>query len=182
MKVQEVSICAFYTIWNFGGIAMHSSIFEISHSPIPVERRARAGNLPDWFYEQVCHYAENPGPGRRETAIQALSNVLGPHCVRERDRLLLSPKIRESFFRRSYLCFKAAAEALAQTEYPVFAGISPSAAFPLALSGLNESYEEPHGIYIYSTEHGTLVTLERWLRHAELSQPFYLGGTIYYHC
>ena len=105
-----------------------------------------------------------------------------PHCVRERDRLLLSPKIRESFFRRSYLCFKAAAEALAQTEYPVFAGISPSAAFPLALSGLNESYEEPHGIYIYSTEHGTLVTLERWLRHAELSQPFYLGGTIYYHC
>ncbi len=32
---------------------MHSSVFEISHAPIPMSKWARAGNLPDWFYEQI---------------------------------------------------------------------------------------------------------------------------------
>lgn len=161
---------------------MHNSIYEISRSPIPLDQRTRAGHMPDWFYERICDYAENPGPAGRESAIHALSMLLGRFCTRERDRLTLSPQIRDVFFRSSFDCFKAAAQALAQTDYSVFAGLAPSPAFPLALSGLNDSYEDPRGIYIYSPETGELVTLERWLRNTDLSRPFYIGGTIDYHC
>lgn len=54
-------------------------------------------------------------------------------------------------------------------------------AFQLALDGLQDSYEDQRGIYIYSPETDSLVTLEHWLRSADLSQPFYIGGTIDYH-
>ncbi|MBS5549066.1 MAG: DUF945 domain-containing protein [Oscillospiraceae bacterium] len=55
-------------------------------------------------------------------------------------------------------------------------------AFQLALDGLRDSYEDQRGIYIYSPETDSLVTLEYWLRNADLSRPFYIGGTIDYLC
>ena len=44
---------------------MHNSIYEVSRSPVPASQRARAGNMPDWFFERVCDYAENPTPRQR---------------------------------------------------------------------------------------------------------------------
>lgn len=160
---------------------MHNKIYEISRHPIRSDQRARAGHMPEWFYERVCDYAKNPSPTGRESAIQALSNLLGSFCIREGDKFSLSPQIKASFFRRSYDCFKAAAKTLAQTDYGVFAGLSPSSTFLLTLDTLNDSYEDPHGIYIYCPEAGTLVTLEHWLRSADLSHPFYIGGIIEYY-
>ncbi len=49
---------------------MHSNVFDVSRSLVPVSERIRAGNLPDWFYEQICDYAENPNSGQRQTAIE----------------------------------------------------------------------------------------------------------------
>ena len=51
-------------------------------------------------------------------------------------------------------------------------------AFQLALDGLRDSYEDQRGIYIYSPETDSLVTLEHWLRSADLSRPFYIGGPL----
>lgn len=160
---------------------MHNNIYEISCNPIPAEQRARAGNIPGWFYEQICDYAENPGSAKRELAIQTLSKLFGNFCIRDGDKFILSPQIRASFFRKSYSYFKAAAEVLSHTDYDIFSGLTPSPAFQLALSGLNDSYEDTRGIYIYSTETELLVTLEYWLRNADLSLPFYIGGVVDYH-
>ena len=161
---------------------MDSYIYEISHTPIPTNQQARAGNIPDWFYEQVCSYAENTDQARREDAIQEFFDCLGQFCVRSGDEFILSAQIKETFFRASYDYFKAAAELLAQADYATFAGISISPAFSLALEGLNDSYENQRGSYIYYSETGQLITLERWLRSADLSRPFYIGGTVNYHC
>ena len=49
---------------------MHSSVFEISHAPVPAAKRTRAGNLPDWFYEQICDYTENTDLVQRQDAIR----------------------------------------------------------------------------------------------------------------
>lgn len=160
---------------------MHRSVYEVTHKPIPISQRTRAGNLPDWFYERVCDYAENTTPEQREAAIRALSLSLGPGCDRNGDRLMLSPTVRDTFFRESYHCFRTAAKALSMTDYAVFAGVQPAPAFQAALSGLNDSYEDTRGIYIYSTETELLVTLEYWLRNADLSLPFYIGGVVDYH-
>ena len=64
---------------------MHRSVYEVTHKPIPINQHARAGNLPDWFYERVCDYAENTTPEQREAAIRALSLSLGPGCDRNGD-------------------------------------------------------------------------------------------------
>ena len=161
---------------------MNSHIYEISHTPIPINQHAKAGNIPDWFYEQVCSYAVNTDQAEREGAIQELSKCLGRFCVRRGDEFILSSQMKEAFFRCRYHYFKAAAEILAQIDFDVFAGFSVSCAFHLALAGLNDSYEDRHGIYIYSTETEELVTLERWLLNADLTHPFYIGGAIAYYC
>ena len=40
--------------------------------PVQSESYAKAGHLPDWFYKQVCSYAENADSAWREQAIQEL--------------------------------------------------------------------------------------------------------------
>ena len=92
---------------------MHNSIYEVSRSPVPVGQRARAGNMPDWFFERVCDYAENPTPRQREEALEVLFKTLGRFCTKEGAKFSLSPKIKEEFFQTRYECFRAAAEALA---------------------------------------------------------------------
>ena len=57
---------------------MHSFVYELARTPVRPDCYARAGNLPDWFYEQVCDYAENTDPPQREQAIADLSHFLGP--------------------------------------------------------------------------------------------------------
>ena len=52
---------------------MHSNVYEVSATPIPSQRYARAGNLPDWFYEQISDYTENTDPIQRKQAIHELS-------------------------------------------------------------------------------------------------------------
>ena len=78
-------------------------------------------------------------------------------------------------------CFRAAAEVLAQTAYAVFSGSEKAPAFDLALSGLNDSYEDRYGIYVYTGTTNTLEPLDRWLRYADLSRPVYVGGVVDYH-
>src|SRR5699024_5566962 len=73
--------------------AMHSFVYELARTPICPDRYARAGNLPDWFYEQVCDYAENTDLSQREQAIADLSRFLGPLCTRKGDRLDFAPSL-----------------------------------------------------------------------------------------
>ena len=98
-------------------------------------------------------------------------HFLGPLCTRKGDRLDFAPNLRDSFFRRGYVCFRAAAEVLAQTAYAVFSGSEKAPAFDLALSGLNDSYEDRYGVYVYTGTTNTLEPLDRWLRYADLSRP-----------
>ena len=161
---------------------MHSSIIELSHKSVPASQRARAGHLPDWFYEQVCDYAENPGPVQREEMMEQFSAQLGDSCIRSGEQLTIFPQVREVYFRKSYSQFRAAAEALAQTDYAAFSGQRTDSALSSLLDKLNNSYENKRGVYIYLNESDELVALDRWLRTADFSKTFYIGGTVSYHC
>lgn len=161
---------------------MYNSVFEVSHAPIPVSQRIRAGHLPDWFYEQVCDYTENLEPEQRQIAIEQFVSQFGGLCVREGDMITISPQIRETYFRKSYGHFKAAAETLSQTDYKAFSKCRVGSVLLLALDRLNNSYEDKRGVYICLTESGELMPLDRWIRTANFSNPFYIGGTISFHC
>ena len=76
---------------------MHSYVYQVSLQPVQSEAYAKAGHLPDWFYEQVCSYAENADPAWREQAIQELVQFLGPLCTRTGSRLTFSHSLRDGF-------------------------------------------------------------------------------------
>lgn len=93
----------------------------------------------------------------------------------------ISPQTKETYFRKSYGCFKLAVEELAQTSYEMFSGTSDFSALSQTLDTLNGSFEDRRGIYIYLSESDELVTLARWLRTADLSKSYHIGGTISYY-
>lgn len=158
---------------------MHSTVFELSDHPIPAAQQATPGYLPDWFFCSVCDYATRMTDAQREDSITALVNSFGTSCSRCGDCLTFAPSLRDTYFRENLRYFKAAAVALSETDYETFAGIVTAPAFTAALNGIRESYTDPHGFYIYTPE--KLLPLDNWLRTADISQPYYVGGTINYH-
>ena len=71
---------------------------------------------------------------------------------------------------------------LAETDYETFAGLKENTVFQLARLGISDSHEDRFGFYIYTPESETLQPLDTWLRSTDTSRPFYVGGTIDYHC
>lgn len=155
---------------------MHSNVFEVSRSPVPVSQRIRVGHLPDWFYEQVCDCAENLEPEQRQTTIEQFVAQFGGLCVWEGDMITIYPQIKATYFRKSYGSFKAAAETLSQADYTAFSECCACSVLQSALDRLNNSYENKRSAYIYLTESGELMPLDRRIRTADFSTPFYIGG------
>lgn len=159
---------------------MHSTVFEISRYPRS-EKSESPQYLPNWFYETVCDCTAKISDYEREHEIQQLTRLLGSQCTRNGNKLIFSPKFKQQYFEESFRYFKAAAEALAETEYDVFAGIAPAAAFDLALSGITESYADKRSFYVYCPDYEDLSPLDNWLRKAGLSEPVYIRDAINYH-
>ena len=160
---------------------MHSNIFELTYAPVPASKRARAGNLPDWFYEQICDYAENTDLVQRQDAISQFCRALRGLCALDGDKLTVFPQIRETYFRKNFGCFITAAKTLVQTDYETFSGCRTDQTLSLVLDKLNNCYEDKRDIYIYLSKTDELMTLDCWLRTADFSKPLYIGGTINYH-
>ena len=159
---------------------MHSRIFELSHKPIKAADRMTDGDVPEWFFTTVCDYAVPSG--QREQDIDWFTGYFRGLCSRDGSKLHFAPDIKEKCFREGYEAFKSAASALAETDYATFAGLKENAAFQLARFGLTDSYEDKFGFYIYTPESQALQPLDSWLRNTDTSKPFYVGGTIDYHC
>lgn len=159
---------------------MYSTVFELSNHPVPAARQAAPGYLPDWFFCSVRDYATRMTDAEREDSITALVSRFGASCSRSGDRLIFAPSLRDTYFRESFRAFKAAVSALSETDYETFAGIVSASAFTAALNGIRESCTDPHGFYIYTSEK-QLLPLDSWLRTADISQPYYVGGTIRYY-
>lgn len=160
---------------------MHSTVFEISHHPAQIEKPESPNQLPNWFYETVCNSTARIFDYEREHEIQQLTRRLGSQCIRSGNKLSFSPKFKQQYFKESFQYFKAAAEALAETDYDVFAGIVPTTAFDLALSGIAESYADKRSFYVYCPDNEELSPLDNWLRKADLSEPVYIRDAINYH-
>lgn len=161
---------------------MHNTIYEISDKPIPKSGRATVGSLPAWFFDSVSDGACEFSDDEREQEIRRLSHCLGSACKWDGKKLMLSPDIRQEYFKGAFEYFKKAAAALAETEYTVFSGTVPSAAFDLALQGMAESYADKLGSYVYDPGIRELFPLDTWLRQADIEKPLYIGGIINYHC
>lgn len=158
---------------------MHSTVYELSDHPIAAEKFITSGYLPDWFFSSIADYATEMSGTERADSIATLAEHFGSLCTRRGNQISFSPQLKQTYFKESHRYFKEAAKALSKTDYDVFAGITPTTAFHLALNSITESYTDKYSFYIY--EDGKLSPLDNWLRSADISKPFYVGGTINYH-
>ena len=160
---------------------MHNTIYEISDKPIPKSGRATVGILPAWFFDSVSDGACEVSEDDREQEINRLAHCLGSSCTWDGSKLMLSPDIRQEYFKGAFEYFKKAAVALAETEYSVFSGAVSSIAFDLALHGMAESYSDKFGSYVYDPGIKELFPLDTWIRGADISKSYYVGSAIDYH-
>lgn len=159
---------------------MYNTIFEISDKPI-CKGHSTLARLPEWFFQTIADSAVDMETEERTASMESLERRFGESCIRNDDQLTFAPDFKHTYFRDSYRFFRAAAAALAETEYDVFAGAVPSTAFELALQGIAESYADKFGAYVYDSDSGELSTLDNWLRSVDVTKPYYLGGTVSYH-
>lgn len=159
---------------------MYNTIYEISDKPI-CKGRSTLERLPEWFFQTVANSAADMEPQERAASMESLEHRFGELCTRKDDRLTFLPDFKRAYFREGFRFFRTAAAALAETEYDVFAGVAPSAAFELALQGIAESYADRFGAYVYDPGSGELSALDNWLRSVDETKPYYLGGTVSYH-
>lgn len=161
---------------------MHNTIYEISDRPIHKKQRATISCLPEWFFQTIADSATDMDSTERTASIESLDRCFGRLCTRNGNRLLFAPNLKQEYFLESHKFFKEAAAALAETEYDVFAGIRPATAFGLALNSISESYADKFGCYVYDPDCEELFALDTWIRSVDVSKPYYIGGTVGYHC
>ena len=160
---------------------MHSRIFEISEKPVPEDERYSFEMLPDWFYGSVADYADDIPDDHRDDEIQWLVGFFSGQCQNDGDRISFTDKAVEYHFRRSYWDFVKAGSLLSAFSFDAFCGKTGHQALDTTLYGLNKAYNDKFGFYVYDRDRDGLYTLDTWLREADLSEPYYIGGILDYH-
>lgn len=114
-------------------------------------------------------------------AIESLTLSLGKGCTFENDCLKVFGIVKQLRFTDRFIEFQRATNLLSTIPYEVFSGQRRSYVFSRAWTSLKESFEDKYGIYIYWKDQDELMTLDAWLREADLPKAFYVGGVIDYH-
>lgn len=160
---------------------MHSRIFQLTQTQLDpaVFLDAYSLDYDHWFFHSVASYAEKDedrtGSVHWLKACIALDN---PHIVWRDDSFVLREGFLTRYFAKRYESYKRQLAILLE-EATIEAFVRGD--IGKALSELSEFEEEETGFYVYN-ELGDIITLDSFLRNAELDTPYYIGGTVDYHC
>lgn len=160
---------------------MHSYIYELSSDPVLEEDRYSNEDLPSGFCGSIADGTYDVAGEERELAIESLTLSLGTGCTFENDCLKVFGIVKQLRFTDHFIEFQRATNLLSTIPYEVFSGQRRSYVFSRAWTSLKEFFEDKYGIYIYWKDQDELMTLDAWLREADLPKAFYVGGVIDYH-
>lgn len=154
---------------------MHSRIYQISTEPIERDDYISEDYLIDhWFTNSVADYVSDDTDRDRDIEwLKEFANVNGGLVVDSDEHgyyLMVTDK--EKFFERSYKKFKETLDKIKDCSLEQFSkGISE-------MWTLKDAYEDKFSFYIYTDDP---ITLDDFVRRAELNQKLYIGATIDYH-
>ena len=160
---------------------MHSRIFELSENPIPEDERFSQGDVPEWFLNSIADYTDDIPDDQRMSEIDWLVGMFHGLCTADGERLSFNPELKEQFFKPRYACFLEAAALLKECTYEAFWGGEGSRKLAHTLFLLNDAYEDKYGFYIYDPAEYELQTIHAWLRGADLSKKYFVGGILDFH-
>lgn len=163
---------------------MYSTIFQIGTAPIKNTKYISEYDEYDtWFFDQICSYVM--ADIDRDKSIECFREKLSlarpfveffvnedgdsGFVIRDRFRYAYFGKKLAKFWADLYKLSKAAT-----LERFIAGGLDAN------LSRLQADYNDRFGFYIYGFT-DDLITLDEFLRRAELNTPYYFGGTVGYH-
>ena len=160
---------------------MHSRIFELSSKPVELDERYNLESMPDSFFDTIADYGRDIEEEERNRDIDWFVSTFHGLATRTEDRITFDDEIREKFFQKAHTEFVAQAAKLAACTYEAFCGKDGHRELEYELFRLNDAYEDKYGFYAYDPESCDLQPLHAWLREADLTKPWYVGGVVDYH-
>ena len=160
---------------------MHSRVFEISTSAIDVKDQFNTSQLPEWFFHTIADYGDDVLDAERESSLDWFVQRFGGNCHRDGDKVSFVSQMKTDYFKESHGAFLSAASTLTQCSLDEFSGVAPQSEFFRALFTLKSSFEDQYSFYVYNKEIDELITMDQWVRNADLTQSYYIGGIIDYH-
>ena len=160
---------------------MHSRVFEISSKPIDAESRLDEYLLPDWFCRGIADYVDSTKEEDRPEELSWFSSRFAGNCKVDGDMVSFEAKTKHDYFRFNYNKFREAAAVLAVCDFEAFCESKPCSDFETTMHKLKSSYEDRFGFYVYDRDNEELITMDSWVRQADLSVPYYIGSIIDYH-
>ena len=161
---------------------MHSRIFELSTTPVDEDCRYTSDYVPDWFVDSIADYVQDIDiPEEREDDIEWLASYFHGACLVSGDMLTFAGDAKEKAFDTLFKEMKARAEKIAKADFDAFCGKRGLEDLEMDVYHLNDAFSAKYGFYICDYETGSLRTIAAWLRDADLSKPYYVGGIVDYH-
>jgi len=164
---------------------MHSRIIQLETEPVPENERLSDWDIESdhWFLYTVADYvAEDEDRAHSLEWFKEILSPGAPHIEYFTDEkgegLVFRVGFLQAYFSATYTEFADALRKLSKSASPeTFANDSLS----LPMYNLDTAYDDKYGFYIQNDDTG-LCTLNRFLRRTRMDTPYYIGGTVDYHC
>lgn len=174
---------------------MHSRIYEVSTSPIPMHDRFTDKKLykaiDEGYFTRFFDYAVTiTNPAQRNEEIKWLIDYLNTF-QNIKGQMVVCERIKDNYFKGKYETFKKHAQLLANASYldfksPDIYGIDT---VDCNLYCLKEAFNDTSGFYIWDRQEDEdckLKTLASFLRSQKFrphgSRTYWIGGVLDYHC
>lgn len=163
---------------------MHSTIVQIGTAPVKNSKYISEYDEYDtWFFDRICSYVT--ADIDRDASIECFREALSlawPFVEFFTNKDGDSGFVIRDGFRNAYFGKKLAKfrEDLCKLSEAATLERFVAGELDENLSRLQADYNNRSGFYIYGYA-DELVTLDEFLRRAELNTPYYFGGTVGYH-
>ena len=154
---------------------MHSRIIELTDEEHTEDEWMCFFDIPEWFYGPIADYAIESED--RDEDLNWLRESLEGSAELEGNKLTFRKDAAVRHFAGRYEAFVQQMADIQSVTLEEFAGVSGN--FSLQMHTLNSFYNDEFDFYIY--HNNSFMTLDEWIREADLTHPFFVGRTFDYH-
>lgn len=161
---------------------MHSEIYQITSTPVPKEDYVTESYFYDhWFINSVADSVNEQID--RDEIISGFKEWLEHFGSCKFDEhaasFTLQAGFRETYFKDRFLEFHKNLQQLEKVSLQEFC--HNYSQVDGMLFKLQSTFADTFGIYVSSEEFGT-VTLDEFIRTAQINETYFIGGVLDYHC
>jgi len=161
---------------------MHRTIYQIMSAPISKNEHICESDFFDhWFTKSIADYiSEDVNQDALIASFRERLEKLGS-CKfdEENTSFTLYAGFHESYFKHKYEKFKKQVESFEKITFQEFC--HDNSRIDSLLSNLQSAFSESFEDYVSSDEFEP-ITMDEFLRTAEIGTPYFIGGVLDYHC